>query len=391
VPRQVPYPEEAVTTLTEAESGQLAATFEALCRIPSVTGDERAVADWIIAELGDLGLEVSEDDAGAAVGANAGNLLVRIPGRSPQWLFLCAHMDTVPLVSPVEPRFSDGGYRNANPGIIGADNKAAVAGLVEVARHYSADTPPVGLELLFTVSEETGLLGAREFDVSQCQSRFGYVFDHATPLGEVIVASPTYMRITAEIHGRAAHAGLHPEQGANAIVAAAAAIVAMPGGRLDPETTANVGLISGGTATNVVPDHCRVQSEVRGIEQARVDAVVTATVDALQDAADGAGCDLDVRLERMFGGYRVRPSEPSLALAETALAAIGYPPRRISSGGGSDANAFRVNGLEVTNLANGTERAHERTEGVSAVALEDGLRLVHALIEGAATSDGAGS
>jgi tripeptide aminopeptidase len=373
-----------VTKLTDAEGDALAETFQALCRIPSVTGDERAVADWIIAELGGLGLAVSEDDAGAASGSNAGNLLVRIPGASDQWLFLCAHMDTVPLVSPVEPELRDGGYQNANPGILGADNKAAVAGLVEVARRYARETPPVGLELLFTVAEETGLHGAKAFDVTQCHSPFGYVFDHATPLGEVIVASPTYMRIVAEIHGRAAHAGLHPEQGANAIAAAAAAIVAMPQGRLDPETTANVGLISGGTATNVVPDRCRVESEVRGIDPARVDAVVTATVDALQDAADGAGCDLDVSLARMFGGYRARPSEPSLELAERALRTIGYAPRRISSGGGSDANAFRVNGLEVTNLANGTERAHERTERVSVVALRDALALIYALIEGAA-------
>jgi tripeptide aminopeptidase len=197
------------------------------------------------------------------------------------------------------------------------------------------------------------------------------------------VATPTYMRITADIHGRAAHAGLHPEQGVNAIVAAARAITAMPQGRLDPETTANVGLISGGTATNVVPDRCRVEAEVRGIDQVRVDEVVTQSVDALQDAADGAGCDLDIALQRMFTGYRVRPGESSLALAESALAAIGYTPRRISSGGGSDANAFRLNGLEVTNLANGSERAHERTERISLTALHDGLALALTLVQNA--------
>jgi tripeptide aminopeptidase len=373
-----------IDQLTEAERDQLFSTFAALCAIPSVTGDERAVADWITAELRSFGVEVSEDEAGSVIGANAGNLLARIPGASDRWLLLCAHMDTVPLVSAVEPRFAEDGFQNANPGIIGADNKAAVAAIIEIARRYSAQTAPVGLELLFTVSEETGLHGAKEFDVSRLSSGFGYVFDHATPLGEIIVASPTYMRITAEIRGRAAHAGLHPEQGVNAIVTAAAAIVNLPQGRIDPETTANVGLISGGTATNVVADLCRIQSEVRGIEQARVDEVVTTVVDTLQDAADGAGCDLDVNLAKMFAGYRVRPGEPSLALAESALRAIGYQPRRISSGGGSDANAFRISGLEVTNLANGTERAHERTERVSATALADNLRLILALIEGAA-------
>jgi tripeptide aminopeptidase len=367
--------------LSDGERERLFATFEALCRIASPTGSEREVADWIIAELSGFGLVVAEDGAGAAVGADAGNLLVRIPGASDRWLLLCAHMDTVPLVSPVEPVFAGDGFQNASPGILGADNKAAVAALVEVARHYGGEVPPVGIELLFTIAEETGLHGAKAFDMRQLHSAFGYVFDHATPLGEVIVASPTYMRITADIHGRAAHAGLHPEQGVNAIVAAAQAIVAMPQGRLDPETTANVGLISGGTATNVVADRCRIESEVRGIDQARVDQVVTETVDALQDAADGAGCDLDIGLAKMFAGYRVRSGEPSLELGERALAAIGYPPRQISSGGGSDANAFRANGVEVTNLANGTERAHERTERVSATALADGLRLARAIVQ----------
>jgi tripeptide aminopeptidase len=359
----------------------LDATFQALCAIPSPTGNERAVADWITAELTAMGVEVSEDDAGALIGATAGNLLARIPGQKQTWLLLCAHMDTVPPTAPLEPVLVSGGYENAQPGILGADNKAAVAALVEVARHYRHRTPAVGIELLFTISEETGLHGARALDSSRLRASMGYVFDHASPLGEVIVASPTYMRIQADIRGRAAHAGLEPEAGINAIVAAADAIRHMPQGRLDPETTANVGMITGGSATNVVPDHCRVEAEVRGIEQRRVDAVVTEAIDALQDGADGAGADLDVKLERMFSGYRVRSSEPSLELAERALSAIGYPPRRISSGGGSDANALRVAGLEVTNLANGTERAHQPTERVSLEALRDGLALALALIE----------
>ncbi|MBO0769475.1 MAG: M20/M25/M40 family metallo-hydrolase, partial [Solirubrobacterales bacterium] len=327
-------------------------------------------------------------DAGPAVGANAGNLLARIPGESNEYLLLCAHMDTVPPVSPVEPVFSDGGWQNANPGIIGADNKAAVAAIIEVARRYApsdagASPPPVGLELLFTISEETGLHGAEHFDTSKLASRFGYVFDHATPIGEIIASAPTYMRINAEIRGRAAHAGLHPEQGLNAIVAAGRAVANMPQGRIDHETTANVGRIAGGTATNVVADRCSIEAEVRSIEQARVDAVITDAVDALQDGADGGGADLDVQVARIFAGYRVKHSEPSYLRAERALRAIGYEPRPIASGGGSDANAFRLNGLEVLNLANGTERAHELTERVSGTALEDGLALALALVEDA--------
>jgi tripeptide aminopeptidase len=359
-------------------------TFEELCRIPSPTGRERQVADWLTSELRGFGLEVSEDGAGPLVGADAGNLLTRIPGRDPErWLLLCAHMDTVPPTAPLEPVVVDGGFENSGEGILGADNKAAVAALVELARIFTAaQAPPeIGVELLFTVSEETGLQGAKAFDVGQLRSAFGFVFDHATPIGEVITASPTYMQITAEIRGRAAHAGMEPELGVNAIAAAAAGIIAMPNGRLDPETTANVGTITGGTATNVVAERCVLTAEVRGIEQERVDQVLEQAIDALQDGADGAGCDLDVTLEKKFSGYRVKASEQSMLVADRALRQIGYQPKLISSGGGSDANAFRLAGFQCTNLANGTERAHQPTERVSLTALDDGLALALAVVQ----------
>jgi tripeptide aminopeptidase len=357
-------------------------TFATLCRIASPTGHERALADWLTHELTAMGLAVREDGAGAAVGSDSGNLLARIPGSGERSLLLCSHMDTVPLTAPVEPVRRQDGWQNANEGIIGADNKAAVAAMVELARRLTAgDEPPAtGIELLFTVAEETGLNGAREFDVGQLQSRFGYVFDHASPIGEIITASPTHVRIDAEIRGKAAHAGLQPELGISAIVAASMAIPNMPQGRLDAETTANVGMIEGGTALNVVPDRCTVAAEVRAVEQEQVDRYVTEAIDALQDAADSSGCDLDLKLQQLFTGYRSGSREAPVALAARALRRLGYEPSYRSSGGGSDANAFRVNGFACTNLANGTERAHERTERVSFVALEGNLELMLALI-----------
>jgi tripeptide aminopeptidase len=367
--------------VSDHERARLHETFAALCRIPSPTGRERACADWLTRELEAMGLDVHEDGAGAQIGADAGNLLVRVPGRGDRWLMLCAHMDTVPLTAPLEPVLVDGGWENAGEGILGADNKSAVAALVELARRAAAEPLDTGLELLFTISEETGLHGATAFDVTQLHSEFGYVFDHASPLGEIIVASPTHMRIRAEIRGRAAHAGLQPEAGVSAIRAAAHAVLAMPQGRLDAETTANVGTIEGGTADNVVPERCRIGAEVRSIDPARVQEVVTHAVDALQDAADAAGCDLDVKLQRMFTGYRLRPAEPAIVLAERALRATGYEPRLVSSGGGSDANAFRAAGFACVNIANGTERPHEPTERVSSEALEAGLALAMTLAE----------
>jgi len=317
------------------------------------------------------------------VGADSGNLRCLIPGAGSQSMLLCAHMDTVPPRAPIEPVLRDGHWTNANDGILGADNKAAAVVMLALARRLArASRPPAaGLELLFTVSEETGLHGAAALELSSLRSRIGFVFDHASPIGEVIIASPSYDRIAAEIRGRAAHAGLAPELGRSAILAAARAIAAMPLGRIDERTTANVGTIAGGSATNVVAERCLIEAEARGLDEQRLGEVVTELIDCLQDGADRSECDLDIEVNRVFAGYRVRPSSPALALAEGALRACGHQPRRISSGGGSDANVLRARGLEVVNLANGTERAHQPDEGVSVAALEGMLEVAIALHE----------
>ena len=368
---------------TDAERERLHETFAALCRIESPSGHERDCADWLTGQLRALGLAVQEDDAGAAVGADAGNLLARIPGRTDRSILLCAHMDTVPLAAAVEPVLVDGAWTNANAGILGADNKSAIAVILELARRLtsSAEPPPIGVEILFTISEEVSLRGSREFDVSRLRSAFGYVFDHATPIGEIVVASPTHYRIVAELHGRAAHAGVRPETGRSAVVAAANAIARMALGRLDAETTANVGMIAGGTAINVVPERCRVEAEVRSLDADRAAAVTTETVDHLQDAADAGECDLDLDVEQMFSGYRTRPKAPQLAAAERALTACGYEPRQIVSGGASDANSFQAAGFSCTCLADGVERNHEPGERISAQALESMLEIALTLLD----------
>ncbi len=368
---------------SEAERERLGQTFASLCRIESPSGQERRCADWVIAELDGMGIGVDEDLAGPEVGSDAGNLLARVPGRGPESILICAHLDTVPLAAPVEPVIVDGGWENANEAILGADNKAAVAVALELARRLiSAPGPPeVGIELLFTVCEEVALRGAKAFDHTKLISRFGYVFDHASPIGEIVLASPTYYRIVADVHGRAAHAGIRPEVGRSAIAAAAKGIAAMRLGRLDPETTANVGTISGGTNANVVPEQCRIEAESRSLDRARAEAVATEMIDHLQEAADAAECDLDVTVERMFDGYRTRPREPLVAVAERALRACGYEPKHIATGGGSDANALEADGFPCANLANGTERNHEPGERVSVDALEGMLEVAIALVD----------
>jgi len=375
-----------VRRASDAERARLNDTFAALCRIESPSGRERECADWVTGELRGLGLAVEEDGAGVAVGSDAGNLLARIRGKQPKSILLCAHLDTVPPLAPIDPVVVDGGWENAADGILGADNKSAVAVLIELARRFadSGEPPPVGIELLFTVSEENGLRGAKAFDTGSLSSEFGYVFDHASPIGGIVVAAPTYDKIVAVLHGQAAHAGIRPEQGRSAIAAAARAVAAMRLGRLDAETTANVGTIAGGTTTNVVPERCRIEAEVRGLDESRVDQVTTEMVDHLHDAANEGECDLDVTVDRLFRGYRAKASAPQVVAATRALQVCGYEPHHLVTGGGSDANAFQAEGLSCANLADGTERNHEPGERISVDALEGMLEVAIALLDSAA-------
>ena len=292
----------------------------------------------------------------------------------------------MPLTAPVEPVLVDGGFENANEGILGADNKSAVSIMIEVARRLSRrpEPPEVGLELLFTVCEEVGLVGAKEFEASRLRSQFGYVFDHASPVGEIVLASPTQFRIMAELRGRAAHAGVRPEDGRNAIAAAAHGIAAMRIGRVDPETTANVGTIAGGTAQNVVAERCELVAEARSVDPAKAEALVSEMVDHLGDAANASECDLDVTVEQVFKGYRTRANSPQIVLAQRALRAAGYESRHISTGGASDANALEAQGFSCTNLADGTQRNHQPDERISVDALDGMFEVAIALLENAA-------
>jgi tripeptide aminopeptidase len=341
-------------------------TFVRLCEIPSPTGEEREVADTVAAELRALGLEVTEDGAAGPAEAGAGNLLARLRGQGTDWVMFCAHLDTVPHEGQIEVENDEGVFRSRGETILGADNKAAVAVLIELVARYVDTLPPVGIELLFTVAEEQGLRGAKAFDSSALLSARGFVLDHASAVGEVIVASPTQHMILADFAGVEAHAGIRPEDGSSAIAAAAAAISRMELGRLDPESTANVGLISGGTSGNVVPGHCWIHAEARSLNAERAAGVAGAIADACAWGASAHGCDVDVQIEELFRGYTVPTSSPALALAEIGLSTAGFEPRRTSTGGGSDANELRLAGIDCVLLANGTEANHTAAESVSA-------------------------
>jgi tripeptide aminopeptidase len=293
-------------------------------------------------------------------------------------------MDTVPLAGPIEVVQRDGVLENRHDAILGADNKAAVAVILEAARRLVRDGTPVALELLFTTCEERGLAGAKAFDQSRLRSDYGFVFDHASPIGELIVAAPTFYRIDVDLHGHAAHAGIRPEDGRNAIAAAAAAMATLEWGRLDETTTANIGRIQGGTAVNVVAEHCHVELEARSLDDGRASDVARQIVDAFAEAASDAECDLETMVEEQFRGYSLARTSPPVELAAAALQARGIEPVLTPTGGGADANVFINRGLPCLNVANGTQRNHQPDESVSVDALETMLDVVLEMVRRAA-------
>jgi len=360
--------------------------FVRYCEIESPSLRERPMADAVAAQLRALGLEVVEDSSGRATGSDAGNLLARVPGPDgARTIMLCAHLDTVPLAGPVEVTFDGGVLANRNEAILGADNKAAVATILAAVRHLlDGGGPPVGLELVFTTAEELALRGARELDRQTLRSEFGFVFDHASPVGELIVAAPTYYRLLARFTGAASHAGMSPENGRSAIEAAARAVASMRLGRLDEQTTANAGVISGGSAGNVVAERCEVELEARSLDDDAASSVIHEMVDHCSDAAGATECDVDTTVEQLFRGFKLSRGAPVVRAAAAALEAIGVEPVYRSTGGGSDANVLIPAGLPVLNVANATERPHQPDESVTVEALETMLDLTIGIVDASA-------
>jgi tripeptide aminopeptidase len=367
----------------EAGLSEVCTLFLELAAVPSPSGQERAVADLVARYLRDLGLVVEEDDAGSRIDATSGNLLCRVPRTGEGTpLFLCAHLDTVPPEGPIEPVLDDGAFRNARGTILGADNKSAVAVMLEATRRVVAENRPhAGLELLFTAKEEVGLRGAAAFDTGRLQAKLGYVYDHAGPIGELILGAPYQCKLDATFRGRAAHSGMYPEEGRSAIAAAARAIADLRLGRLDAETTANVGEISGGVARNIVPERCSFTAEARAHDERKLGDLVQEMLETITFAAQVADCDVETRVEPSARGYRFRRDDTPVRLAATALERCGVAPTYGLSGGGADANVFNERGLQCLNLANGMTDIHTADERIAVSDLERMVDVTLALVE----------
>jgi tripeptide aminopeptidase len=357
-----------------------------LCEIPSPSRQEELVAEAVRAELRALGAEVTEDGAAAEIGAGCGNIVGRFAptaqGGTP--IVLCAHLDTVPVTGPIEVELVDGHLTNRHGAVLGGDDKSAVAVMIEAMRRVRDEgLPHAGVELLFTPCEEIGLRGASAFDPSVLRGRLGFVYDHTGPVGNVVVSAPSLHKIAATFVGRAAHAGIAPEAGRSAIDAAARAISRMPLGRIDAETTANIGTVEGGTATNVVSERCEITAETRSRDEQALAVQLTAMLDALTWAASECEVDLETRVDREFASYRLTEDDPQVRLALGALESLGHRPVMVASGGGSDVNALLRKGFPAVNLCNGMIDVHTPDERIALSSLEAMFDLTLALIDAA--------
>jgi tripeptide aminopeptidase len=374
-------------------SSEVLDLFLELAAEPSPPGEERAVADRVIRYLRDCGLEAHEDDAGTDIGSTVGNVFTRLePNAEGEPVFLCAHFDTVPPTDSIEPVVEDGIVRNARPTILGGDNKSAIAVMLEATRRVLAENRRhAGLELVFTPKEEVGLLGAYAFDHNRLAARTGYVYDQAAAIGEVILGAPSAQHLDITFHGRAAHAGMYPEEGRSAIAAAARAISEMRLGRIDEETTANVGQIRGGTAANIVPEWCSLVAEARSHDDRKLADVVQAMQDAVTFAAGVAECQVETAIKRTYRAYRFKRGDLPVRLAAEALERCGFEPTYALSGGAADANVFNERGLRCVNLANGMAEIHTPEEHIAVADLEAMVEVTLALLDAASSTSGNGA
>ncbi|MBC7253960.1 MAG: M20/M25/M40 family metallo-hydrolase [Actinobacteria bacterium] len=344
---------------------RLLETFLQLVRIDSETFHEGRVVDFVVNWARDCGFEAYVDNAGKAIGGEAGNVYVHVPAagvEAPPLLF-CSHLDTVSPGRGVEPLVRGERVISAGKTVLGADCKAGVAVMLELIRLAGEGGFPRGpLEFLFTIAEEKQLQGVRNLEWERIRSRHAFVLDGSGEVGGIINASPTQDNLEFVFTGRAAHAGVEPEKGINAIYGACWAVSLMRLGRIDSETTANVGIIRGGRAVNIVPDRAVVEGEVRSLDQEKLEEQRRSMIRAAIEAEAAVGVGVEVRTERAYEGFRIDPRDPLVLLAVEAGKAMGMRMEVRSSGGGSDANFLNASGIKALVLNMGSREAHTTHE-----------------------------
>ncbi|EKE31025.1 peptidase [Salimicrobium jeotgali] len=358
--------------------------FMELVQIDSETKNEEEISRVLTTKLQEIGFNVEEDDSKAATGHGAGNLIATLEGNDPSKdpVYFTVHMDTVLPGKNIQPRVEDGYIVSGEETILGADDKAGVAAIFEAARVFKASGVPHGtIQFVITAGEESGLVGARHLDHSKLKAAYGYAVDSDGTVGDIIVAAPTQAKISAAVKGKKAHAGVAPEEGVSAITIASKAIANMPLGRIDEETTANIGSFEGGQQTNVVCDHVAVLAEARSLNPDKMQEQVKRMTEAFDQAAAELGGEAVCEVQVMYPGYKQKQGDQVVEVARSAAEKIGHESRLLKSGGGSDANVISSYGIPTVNLAVGYENIHTTNERIAVEDLVKVSEFVLAIME----------
>lgn len=339
--------------------------FYELIQIKCSTRAERQVADVVKQKLADLHMEVSEDDTGSKIGGNCGNVFAYLPGtvdQAPAVLFT-AHLDCVEPCGGITPVLKDGIITSAGDTILGADDKSGVVAILEALRQVKEQNIPHGnIQVVFTVAEEGGLNGSKNMNPASLKADFGYALDSSGSPGEIVNMAPGQNKIDITVYGKKAHAGVAPEEGVNAIVLAGKALAQVKDGRIDPETTANIGSIKGGTATNIVPDVVEIKAEARSRNKEKLAAQTEHMRQVFEETIKAAGGRAEVKISKEYDAYVLPETAPVVNLARQAAETIGLKPVIKATGGGSDANYFNSYGVPTAVLGTGMSKVHTTDE-----------------------------
>ena len=357
--------------------------FLEMVQISSLSLNEKSFADYLSSKLRDMDLEVQVDHAGEKCNGNTGNIIAKLKGNSPApSVMFGAHMDTVVPGENIKPQIRDGFIYSDGTTILGSDDKAGIAAILEAIRTIKENNLKHGdIELVFFISEEGGLFGSKHLDYSKVQSKMAFILDSSGPVGDVIIQGPAQMKIFADFKGKAAHAGVAPEKGINAIQVASRAINSMKLLRIDHETTANVGVISGGSATNIVVDAVHVKFEARSLNNDKLQAQADHMVDCIKKACEefNTTCDLQVTLN--YPAFTIEKESPAAKLVTRAIEGLGLTADLKSTGGGSDTNILNGNGIAAVTLAIGMNNVHTTSENIAITDIVKAAELVAAIIQ----------
>lgn len=362
---------------------RLISQFLDYVKISSPSYKEGNFAHVLRKDLEEIGFEVMIDDAGEKSGSDTGNLIGYLKGtKDVEPIMFCAHMDTVTPCDNIEPIIENGVIKSSGNTILSADDKAGIVAILEGIRHIKENNIPHGdIEVVFTICEEVGLYGSKYLDYSTIKSKMLFVLDASGEIGGVNVQGPAQAQIHVKFHGKAAHAGLSPEKGINAIQVASRAIDSMNLLRIDEETTANVGTIKGGLATNIVADYVEVEFEARSLNEEKLNKQVKHMVYTLSKAAKDFDAKVDISVENSYPTFKLDKDEPILKIIEKAMNQVDIPYIPKPTGGGSDTNIFNGKGLKAATLGIGMFNAHSVDEYIAVNDIVKTAELVAAIVK----------